>query len=60
LHTENGMTMNTTKEPTKFILALRKYRERKHQWEEKMEVKLAAIEERLKKMKSICITTSSK
>lgn len=41
--TEKGKT------PTQFILALRKYRERKRLWQAEMDTKLAAIEERLKR-----------
>jgi hypothetical protein len=36
------------KEPTKFILALRRYREHKRQWIEEMDAKLAAEEEALR------------
>lgn len=38
-----------TKTPTKFILALRKYRVHKQQWVEKMQEKLATEEEELRR-----------
>ena len=38
-----------TKKPTKFILALRKYRAYKQQWAEKMQEKLAIEEEELRR-----------
>jgi hypothetical protein len=40
--------METTKKPTQFILALRRYREHKRQWLIDMDVKLAAEEEELR------------
>ncbi|MBO7591363.1 MAG: hypothetical protein J6T05_07185 [Prevotella sp.] len=38
-----------TKKPTKFILALRKYRIHKQEWIEKMQDKLATEEEELRR-----------
>ncbi len=43
------MMIMETKTPTKFILALRKYRAHKQQWVEKMQEKLATEEEELRR-----------
>jgi hypothetical protein len=44
--------METTKNPSKFILALRKYRLHKQQWQKEVDSKLAAEEEELKKKRN--------
>ncbi|MBQ8656830.1 MAG: hypothetical protein IJ527_07280 [Prevotella sp.] len=41
--------METSKTPSKFILALRRYRNHKRQWLEEMDVTLAAEEEELRR-----------
>lgn len=49
LCTDEKMMIMETKTPTKFILALRKYRAHKQEWAEKMQEKLATEEEELRR-----------